>query len=134
MPIIQDFKGKIIFEQKNVEVPADWSMTATNIVASKYLHGLNGTSERESGVRALITRVAESIRDWGIAGGLLRLPLRMLQDFLRRACAPAAGIRRSRSSSCWRGLTLAATGSSRTPDAPELALEFSHSCVRLSFR
>ncbi|HEV2710915.1 MAG TPA: vitamin B12-dependent ribonucleotide reductase [Edaphobacter sp.] len=67
--IIQDFKGKIIFEQKNVEVPADWSMTATNIVASKYLHGLNGTDERESGVRALITRVAESIRDWGIRDG-----------------------------------------------------------------
>ena len=67
--VIQDFKGKIIFEQKNVEVPADWSMTATNIVASKYLHGLNGTSDRESGVRALITRVAESIRDWGMAGG-----------------------------------------------------------------
>ncbi len=67
--IIQDFKGKTIFEQKNVEVPADWSMTATNIVASKYLHGLNGTDERESGVRALITRVAESIRDWGIKGG-----------------------------------------------------------------
>src|SRR5437868_1697827 len=67
--VIQDYKGRMIFEQKNVEVPADWSMTATNIVASKYLHGLNGTSERESGVRALITRVAESIRDWGIAGG-----------------------------------------------------------------
>jgi len=67
--IIQDFKGKTIFEQKNVEVPADWSMTATNIVASKYLHGLNGTNERESGVRALITRVAESIRDWGIRDG-----------------------------------------------------------------
>ncbi len=67
--IIQDFKGKTIFEQKNVEVPADWSMTATNIVASKYLHGLNGTAERESGVRALITRVAESIRDWGIRDG-----------------------------------------------------------------
>ena len=67
--IIQDWKGKIIFEQKNVESPVDWSMTATNIVASKYLHGLVGTAERESGVRALITRVAESIRDWGIQGG-----------------------------------------------------------------
>ena len=67
--IIQDYKGKTIFEQKNVEVPSDWSMTATNIVASKYLHGLNGTEERESGVRALITRVAESIRDWGIRDG-----------------------------------------------------------------
>jgi ribonucleoside-diphosphate reductase alpha chain len=67
--IIQDWKGNIIFEQKNVESPVDWSMTATNIVASKYLHGLIGTPERESGVRALITRVAESIRDWGIAAG-----------------------------------------------------------------
>src|SRR4029079_19541789 len=44
--IIQDYKGRTIFEQKNVEVPADWSMTATNIVASKYLHGQVGTPER----------------------------------------------------------------------------------------
>jgi ribonucleoside-diphosphate reductase alpha chain len=72
--VIQDYKGRTIFEQKNVEVPADWSMTATNIVASKYLHGQVGTPERESGVRALITRVAESIRDWGIAGGYFQTP------------------------------------------------------------
>src|ERR1700710_2087230 len=72
--IIQDYKGKTIFEQRNVEVPADWSMTATNIVASKYRHGLNGTDERESGVRALITRVAESIRDWGIRDGYFASP------------------------------------------------------------
>jgi ribonucleoside-diphosphate reductase alpha chain len=67
--VIQDFKGRTIFEQKNVEVPADWSMTATNIVASKYLHGQLGTDERETGVRQLVTRVAESIRDWGIESG-----------------------------------------------------------------
>src|SRR6201996_145664 len=66
---ITDATGGIIFEQKDVEVPADWSMTATNIVASKYLHGHVGTPERESGVRALISRVAESIRDWGIRDG-----------------------------------------------------------------
>ena len=47
-------------------------MTATNIVASKYLHGTLGTTERESGVRALISRVAETIRDWGFAGGYFR--------------------------------------------------------------
>ncbi len=47
-------------------------MTATNIVASKYLHGQLGTPERESGVRALVTRVAETIRDWGIAGGYFK--------------------------------------------------------------
>lgn len=31
---ITDTKGNTIFEQKDVEVPVDWSMTATNIVAS----------------------------------------------------------------------------------------------------
>ncbi len=72
--IIQDFKGKIIFEQKAVEVPSDWSVTATNIVASKYLHGLNGTDQREDGVRALISRVAESIRDWGMRDGFFSTP------------------------------------------------------------
>jgi ribonucleoside-diphosphate reductase alpha chain len=71
---ITDTKGGVIFEQKNVEVPKDWSMTATNIVASKYLHGTIGTSERETGVRQLVTRVAETIRDWGLAGGYFRSP------------------------------------------------------------
>ena len=62
---ITDTKGNTIFEQKDVEVPVDWSMTATNIVASKYLHGQMGTPERETGVRQLVGRVAETIRDWG---------------------------------------------------------------------
>src|SRR5215468_10152870 len=61
---ITDAQGKVIFEQKDIEVPKDWSMTATNIVASKYLHGTIGTPERETGVRQLVTRVAETIRDW----------------------------------------------------------------------
>src|SRR5581483_9631664 len=51
---ITDAQGNTIFEQLNVEVPKDWSMTATNIVASKYLHGTVGTEQRESGVRALV--------------------------------------------------------------------------------
>src|SRR3954453_15905496 len=71
---ITDSKGGIIFEQKDVEVPKDWSMTATNIVASKYLHGTVGTPERETGVRQLITRVAETIRDWGLAQGYFHTP------------------------------------------------------------
>src|SRR6202041_505288 len=66
---ITDAQGKAIFEQKDVEVPKDWSMTATNIVASKYLHGTIGSPERETGVRQLVSRVAETVRDWGIAGG-----------------------------------------------------------------
>ena len=71
---ITDAHGNVIFEQKDVEVPKDWSMTATNIVASKYLHGTLGTPERETGVRQLVTRVAETIRDWGQAQGYFRTP------------------------------------------------------------
>jgi ribonucleoside-diphosphate reductase alpha chain len=71
---ITDAQGNVIFEQKDVEIPKDWSMTATNIVASKYLHGKLGTPERETGVRQLVGRVAETIRDWGLAQGYFRTP------------------------------------------------------------
>jgi len=71
---ITDAQGNVIFEQKDVEVPKDWSMTATNIVASKYLHGKVGTPERESGVRQLVTRVAETIRNWGLDQGYFKTP------------------------------------------------------------
>src|SRR5258706_12559426 len=69
---ITDSQGNVIFEQKDVETPKDWSVTATNIVASKYRHGHVGTPERETGVRQLVTRVAETIRDWGTADGYFR--------------------------------------------------------------
>src|SRR6201996_9296728 len=76
---ITDASGGTIFEQKDVEVPVNWSMTATNIVASKYLHGHIGTPQgepgaRETGVRQLVSRVAETIRDWGTAGGYFATP------------------------------------------------------------
>jgi ribonucleoside-diphosphate reductase alpha chain len=69
---IQNEKGETIFEQRNVEVPKDWSMTATNIVASKYFHGKPGTSERETSVRQLVSRVADTIAEWGREGGYFR--------------------------------------------------------------
>ena len=77
--LITDASGGTIFEQKDVEVPVDWSMTATNIVASKYLHGHIGTPQgefgaRETGVRQLVARVAETVRDWGTAGGYFATP------------------------------------------------------------
>jgi ribonucleoside-diphosphate reductase alpha chain len=74
MAQITDAQGNVIFEQKDVEVPKDWSMTATNIVASKYLHGRLNTPERETGARQLVSRVAETIRDWGQAQGYFRTP------------------------------------------------------------
>ncbi len=61
-------KGAIIFEQRDVEVPADWSQTATNIVASKYFHGKVGSPERERSVAQLVHRVVDTITDWGIEG------------------------------------------------------------------
>src|SRR5215510_14641329 len=61
--------GEVIFEQKDVETPKGWSMTATNIVASKYFHGKKGTPERETSVRQLVGRVATTITAWGRQGG-----------------------------------------------------------------
>ena len=40
--------GKLVFEQKDVEVPAFWSQLATNVVVSKYFRGHLGTPERET--------------------------------------------------------------------------------------
>jgi ribonucleoside-diphosphate reductase alpha chain len=58
-------KGAVIFEQRDVEVPADWSQTATNIVVSKYFYGKIGSLERESSVRDLVGRVVDTIAGWG---------------------------------------------------------------------
>ena len=65
-------KGETIFEQKNVEVPRTWSQTATNIVVQKYFHGRLGTPERETSVKQLIERVAQTITDYGERGGYFR--------------------------------------------------------------
>ncbi|HEY1334236.1 MAG TPA: vitamin B12-dependent ribonucleotide reductase, partial [Myxococcaceae bacterium] len=61
--------GKVVFEQKNIEVPKSWSMLATNVVASKYFRGTPGTPERETSVRKLVGRVVDTITRWGQEGG-----------------------------------------------------------------
>jgi ribonucleoside-diphosphate reductase alpha chain len=63
--VITNEKGEKIFEQKNVEIPKSWSMTATNVVVSKYFHGLIGTPERETSVKQIVDRVAKSTVAWG---------------------------------------------------------------------
>ncbi|MGD0498716.1 MAG: vitamin B12-dependent ribonucleotide reductase [Bryobacteraceae bacterium] len=65
-------KGAVIFEQRDVEAPADWSQTATNIVASKYFHGKLGAPERETSVAQLVQRVVDSIADWGRKDGYFK--------------------------------------------------------------
>ncbi|WP_083441546.1 vitamin B12-dependent ribonucleotide reductase [Nitriliruptor alkaliphilus] len=59
----------ISFEQRGVEFPASWSMMATQIVTQKYFRGTLGTPERESSVRQMIDRVADTITGWGLEGG-----------------------------------------------------------------
>ena len=67
--VITNEKGEKIFEQKDVEIPKSWSMTATNVVVSKYFHGTLGKPERERSVKQLIERVARSMFTWGIEAG-----------------------------------------------------------------
>ena len=67
--MIGNDKGQVIFRQEDVEVPKSWSQTATNIVTSKYFHGKLNTPERETSVRQLISRVADTIVRWGVEGG-----------------------------------------------------------------
>src|SRR5947199_1965341 len=62
-------KGAIIFEQREVKVPVDWSQTATNIVASKYFYGKPGSPDRETSVAQLIQRVTDTIAEWGKKDG-----------------------------------------------------------------
>src|SRR5262245_41371308 len=62
--VIGNEKGKVVFEQRDVEIPSFWSQQATNIVVSKYFRGQIGSSEREHSVRQLIGRVADTISRW----------------------------------------------------------------------
>ena len=60
--------GKVVFEQRGVEIPKAWSQLATNVVVSKYFRGQIGTLEREYSVKQLIGRVADKILEWAKKG------------------------------------------------------------------
>src|SRR3954462_15407491 len=61
--------GTPVFEQKAVEFPEGWSLNAINIVAQKYFTGTPGTAERESSLKHLIDRVADTITREGLQEG-----------------------------------------------------------------
>jgi ribonucleoside-diphosphate reductase alpha chain len=65
--VIGNEKGKVVFEQRDVEIPKTWSQQATNIVVSKYFRGQIGTPERERSVKQLIGRVVDTITGWARA-------------------------------------------------------------------
>lgn len=62
-------KGKVVFEQPNVEIPKSWSQMATNVVVSKYFRGPLGSPQREHSVHQLISRVVNTVTSWGRADG-----------------------------------------------------------------
>src|SRR6476619_4374455 len=61
--------GQVAFEQLGVEVPANWSLNATNILAQKYFRGTIGTPEREWSLKQVADRVVDTITQWGTDGG-----------------------------------------------------------------
>ena len=67
--VINDERGRPVFEQKDIEAPKSWSQTATNIVASKYFRGAMGTPERERSVKQLVGRVVDAIAVWASKQG-----------------------------------------------------------------
>jgi ribonucleoside-diphosphate reductase alpha chain len=61
--------GTDAFRQDDVEFPVSWSQNSTNIVAQKYFRGTLGTAERETSLRQVIDRVADTITSWGVKDG-----------------------------------------------------------------
>src|ERR1700736_3142689 len=61
--------GAVAFEQLGVEVPSTWSVNATNILAQKYFRGTLGAPDRESSLKQVVDRVADTITRWGREGG-----------------------------------------------------------------
>ena len=86
--VIGNEKGKVVFEQRDVEIPRFWSQQATNIVVSKYFRGTIGTPERERSVKQLIGRVVDTITGVGAQAEVLR-ERRRPAGVQRRPEAPA---------------------------------------------
>ena len=70
---IKNSDGKVIFEQKNVEVPDWWEQNCTNIVASKYFRYVGET--KESSVKQVFLRVAKTLRKWADEQGYFNTEL-----------------------------------------------------------
>jgi ribonucleoside-diphosphate reductase alpha chain len=58
--------GSVAFEQLDVEVPASWSVNATNILSQKYFRGTLGTAERETSLKQVVDRIVDTIAAWGV--------------------------------------------------------------------
>lgn len=64
--MIKDKDGNIIFRQDGVEFPDFWSDRAVKIVTDKYFRGILDTNERETSLKQVVSRVVDTITEWGI--------------------------------------------------------------------
>jgi ribonucleoside-diphosphate reductase alpha chain len=67
--IVHYATGAVAFEQLGVEIPAGWSLNATNILAQKYFRGTLGTPDREWSLKQVVDRVVDTIAGWGRSNG-----------------------------------------------------------------
>ncbi|MCC6348823.1 MAG: vitamin B12-dependent ribonucleotide reductase [Candidatus Eisenbacteria bacterium] len=65
--VITNPDGSVVFQADDVEVPAEWSQLATDIVVSKYFRraGVPGHPGRETSVRQVVNRLVRTIRASG---------------------------------------------------------------------
>ncbi|HOZ51912.1 MAG TPA: vitamin B12-dependent ribonucleotide reductase, partial [Chitinophagaceae bacterium] len=68
--VIRNPNGTIVFEMKNVEVPAHWSQIATDILAQKYFRKAgvpqeDGSLGRETSIKQVAHRMAHCWMTWG---------------------------------------------------------------------
>ncbi len=65
--VIANPDGSIVFQMNDVEVPAEWSQLATDIVVSKYFRkaGVPGRPGHETSVRQVVRRIAHTLRTTG---------------------------------------------------------------------
>ncbi|MGI9601889.1 MAG: vitamin B12-dependent ribonucleotide reductase [Acidimicrobiales bacterium] len=61
--------GSVAFEQLDIEVPAHWSINATNLLAPKYFRGTLDSHQRESSLKQVVDRVVDTITAWGRRDG-----------------------------------------------------------------
>ncbi|MCI4368597.1 MAG: vitamin B12-dependent ribonucleotide reductase, partial [Thermoplasmata archaeon] len=67
--VIKSADGKVIFEQRGVRAPVNWSENSINIAASKYFRVIQG--RRETSVDGMIRRVCHFISSKGVELGFL---------------------------------------------------------------
>ncbi len=69
--VINGEEGREVFRQDDMDFPSFYSQSATNVIASKYFRGILGTPQRERSVRAMISRVVDTMARWAFEDGYL---------------------------------------------------------------